>query len=112
VLTQLVAEEALQHRSLLDEQAHAIKVERARLHGALERMPAVQPFPSEANFILFRTAGAERVFNGLKERGVLVKNLHGSHAALQDCLRVTVGTPAENDRFLAALEDSLAVSRV
>lgn len=111
VLTQLVAEEALQHRSLLDEQAQAIKSERARLYQALERNPATQPFPSEANFILFRTASAERVFNGLKERGVLVKNLHGAHAALQDCLRVTVGTPSENDRFLAALEDSLAVTR-
>jgi histidinol-phosphate aminotransferase len=111
VLTQLVAEEALQHRSLLDEQAHAIKRERLRLHQALERIPATQPFPSEANFILFRIASAGRVFNGLKERGVLVKNLDGSHPALRDCLRVTVGTPAENDRFLAALQDASTVVR-
>jgi histidinol-phosphate aminotransferase len=111
VLTQLVAEEALQHRSLLDEQAQAIKSERTRLYEALQRIPAAQPFPSEANFILFRAGSAEQVFNALRERRVLVKNLHGSHPALQDCLRVTVGTPAENDRFLAALEDSVAALR-
>lgn len=111
VLTQLVAEEVLRHRVLLDEQAHAIRSERSRLYGALERMPDTTPFPSEANFILFRTPGAERVFLGLRERGVLVKNLHGSHPALESCLRVTVGTPAENERFLEALQDSLSLAR-
>jgi histidinol-phosphate aminotransferase len=107
VLTQLVAEEALQHRSLLDEQAKAIKAERTRVHGELQRMPGLQPFPSEANFILFRSRGADRAYNGLKARGVLVRNLHGSHPALAECLRVTVSTPEENDRFLTALRESL-----
>ena len=107
VLTQLVAEEVLQHRSLLDEQAEAIKRERARLYGELERVAGATPFPSEANFILFRTAAAERTFERLKQRGVLIRNLHGAHPALEGCLRVTVGTPAENDRFLSALRESL-----
>jgi histidinol-phosphate aminotransferase len=106
VLTQLVAEEALRHHPLLDEQAAAIKAERTRVHHELERMPGTQPFASDANFILFRTGAAERTFDGLKRRGVLVKNLHGSHPALAECLRVTVGTPEENDRFLAALRES------
>jgi histidinol-phosphate aminotransferase len=66
-------------------------------------MPAVTAYPSDANFILFRVAGAPRVFDGLKQHGVLVKNLHGSHPLLADCLRVTVGAPAENARFLQAL---------
>ena len=56
VLTQLVAEEALQHRSLLDEQAAAISAERARLYDELARdRRARRRFPSDANFILFRT---------------------------------------------------------
>ena len=107
VLTQLVAEQVLQHQVLLDEQAAAIKSERIRLFGELGRTPGVTPFPSDANFILFRTAGAGAVFDGLKQRGVLVKNLDGSHAALNECLRVTVGTAEENDSFLTALRASL-----
>ena len=107
VLTQLVAEEALQHCALLDEQAAAIRTERTRLYDALEREPLTTPFPSDANFILYRTGAAERTFNALKQHGVLIKNLHGSHPALAGCLRVTVGTSEENDRFLAALRDSL-----
>jgi histidinol-phosphate aminotransferase len=108
VLTQLVAEQVLAHREILNEQAAAIKTERTRLLGELQRTPGVTPFPSDANFILFRTGAAPLVFEGLKQRGVLVKNLHGSHAALDGCLRVTVGTPDENDRFLDALRASIA----
>ncbi len=108
VLTQLVAEEAFQHQGLLDEQASAIKAERTRLYAALEREPRTTPFPSDANFILFKTASAQATFDGLKRQGVLVKNLHGSHPALEGCLRVTVGTPDENDRFLEALHEALA----
>jgi histidinol-phosphate aminotransferase len=111
VLTQLVAEEVLQHRSLLDEQAAAIRTERARLHDELGRIPGTTPFPSAANFILFRTAAADSTFEGLKRRSVLVRNLHGSHPLLEGCLRVTVGTRDENDRFLTALRESLPASR-
>ena len=107
VLTQLVAEQVLRHETLLAQQAAAIKAERTRLSAELGGMPGVRPFPSDANFILFRTGAAERVFNDLKRQGVLIKNLHGSHPALVDCLRVTVGTPAENDRFLGALGTAL-----
>jgi histidinol-phosphate aminotransferase len=108
VLTQLVAEEALQHQELLHEQASAIKAERARLYAALEREARTTPFPTNANFILFKTPAAQAAFDGLKRRGVLIKNLHGSHPALDGCLRVTVGTADENDRFLAALSEALA----
>jgi histidinol-phosphate aminotransferase len=107
VLTQVVAEQALQHQSLLDEQAAAIRSERTRLFAELAKVPSTTPYQSEANFILFRTAAADRTFDGLKQRGVLVKNLHGSHPLLDQCLRVTVGMPHENDRFLGALRTSL-----
>jgi histidinol-phosphate aminotransferase len=108
VLTQLVAARVLEHGRLLEEQAAAIIGERARLFAALERTRGAAPFPSDANFILFRTRAAPAAFEGLKERGVLIKNLHGSHPSLEDCLRVTVGTREENDRFLAALGAVLA----
>ncbi|MGZ5138264.1 MAG: histidinol-phosphate transaminase [Burkholderiales bacterium] len=108
VLTQLVAEQVLQHQVLLDDQAETIKSERKRLHNQLERTPGITPFPSDANFILFRTEGADPIFNGLKHRGILVKNLHGAHSSLAGCLRVTVGTAEENDAFLGALRASLA----
>jgi histidinol-phosphate aminotransferase len=103
VLTQIVAERVLAHPDVLARQAAAIKAERTRLVGEMKDIPGVHPYPSDANFILFKTVGAARVFDGLRARGVLIKNLHGSHPALAECLRVTVGTPEENSRFLAAL---------
>jgi histidinol-phosphate aminotransferase len=107
VLTQIVAERVLAHHDVLAQQAAAIMAERTRLVGEMKHIPGVQPYPSAANFILFNTAGAERVFDGLKRRGVLIKNLHGSHPALVECLRVTVGTPEENSRFLDALQQTV-----
>ncbi len=103
VLSQLVAGEVLQHVDVLDAQAAEIRAQRARLTAELRGIPGVEAYASEANFILFRTANANAVFSGLKERGVLIKNLNGTHPLLNDCLRVTVGAPAENTQFLAAL---------
>ena len=106
-LTQLAAREVLQHETVLTEQAGAIKLERRRLLQELSALPGVTAYPSDANFILFRTTPAERVFDGLKQRGVLIKSLHGTHRLLADCLRVTVGTADENTAFLTALKQSL-----
>jgi histidinol-phosphate aminotransferase len=103
VLTQLVTEQVLQHQALLEAQAAAIRSERARVFDALQCMTETTAFASVANFILFRIADAQRVFDGLKARRVLVKNLHGSHPALENCLRVTIGTPEENEQFISAL---------
>jgi histidinol-phosphate aminotransferase len=103
VLTQLAAEKVLQHDALLEEQAAALRAGRAQLQADLRGIAGVTTFPSAANFILFRVARATAVFEKLKQRGVLIKNLDGSHPALADCLRVTVGTPDENARFIAAL---------
>ena len=110
VLTQIVAERVLAHPDVLARQATAIKTERARLAGEMQRIPGVEPYPSDANFILFKTAGADRVFDGLRRRGVLIKNLNGSHPALAQCLRVTVGAPEENSRFLDSLKQAVNAS--
>ena len=107
VLTQRIASLVLQHPDVLAGQAAAIREERERLLAALQMLPGVRAFPSDANFILFRVPRADAVFSGLRSRGVLIKNLNGSHVALADCLRVTVGTPEENDQFLSALQQSL-----
>jgi histidinol-phosphate aminotransferase len=72
-------------------------------------MPGVRAYPSKANFVLFRlpTAKGTIVFESLRQSGVLVKNLHGAHDALSDCLRVTVSTTSQNRVFLDALTASL-----
>jgi histidinol-phosphate aminotransferase len=108
-LTQASAALALRHRDPFDAQTAAIRAERSRLFSALASLDGVRPYPSEANFVLLKLTGgqADAVFAGLRERGVLVKNLNGAHPSLAECLRVTVGRPTENDAFIAALADQL-----
>ncbi len=111
VLTLAAADLMLEHMSILDSQAASLRSERAKLLGQLQGMPGVRAFESAANFILFRVKDAATVFAGLKQRGVLIKNLAGSHALLEGCLRVTVGTAAENETFVKALRASLNVGQ-
>ncbi len=108
-LTQASALFALEHKSVLDEQARQICTDRAKLAEALRGLDGIRSYGSEANFILFETppGEAERVFYSLKEQGVLIKNLNGAGGRLRDCLRVTVGKPQENRIFLQALEKAL-----
>lgn len=107
VLPQLVAAKLLEHHDVLLAQAESIRQERARMLAALNAVVGVRTYSSEANFILFRVAKATKIFEGLKQRGVLIKNLDGGHPALADCLRVTVGTKQENAQFLSALQDTI-----
>jgi len=107
VLTQLVAERLLAHVGVLEQQAAAIRGERARIQAELARMPGVTVFASDANFLLARLPDAVKAFAGMKQRGVLVKMLHGSHPLLEQCLRITVGTAEENTLCLAALRAAL-----
>jgi histidinol-phosphate aminotransferase len=107
VLPQLVAGKLLEHHDILLQQAEQIRRDRTELYGRLSEIPAVRVYPSEANFLLFRIANATAVFEGLKKRGVLIKNLNGGHPMLKDCLRVTVGTPEENRKFISALQETL-----
>ncbi len=110
VLTQASAEFALQHAEVLRLQTEQIKQDRSWLDQALRRIPGLTVYPSRANFILFRVPSgqASLIFEGLKSAGVLVKNLDKAGGLLSDCLRVTVGTPTENQAFIAALKPLLA----
>jgi len=103
-LTQAVAPLLLAERDLLAGQAATLKAERARLHAALAGLPGVEAFRTQTNFVLARVPDAPRWFDGLRQAGILVKNLHGAHPLLEHCLRITVGTPAENDALVAALK--------
>ncbi len=98
---------ALRYGTEMEARAALIAEERGRLAAALAALP-VETWPSDANFILFRplAMSADGVWKGLLERSVLVRNC-SSWAGLPGCLRVTVGTPSENNRFLEALEASL-----
>jgi histidinol-phosphate aminotransferase len=108
ILTQAATRFILERHQVLDRQTATIRQERTRLFGALEVLEGFTPCPSEANFILVRTRSGEAgaVFERLKQGGVLVKNLHGSHPLLEDCLRFTVGAPEENQKLLSLLRDS------
>ena len=98
---------ALEHADVFAQQATVIRAERVRLMAALVAMPGVTPFPSEANMLLVRLPDARKAFEGLKARGVLVKNVSKMHPLLGNCLRLTVGTPDENTQLIAALQASL-----
>jgi len=93
----------LEHFHVFEEQAEKICQERRRLAVILARMAHVDTYPSQANFILLRVANANVVFEALKQKGILVKNMHTAGGLLENCLRVTIGLPEENDQFVKSL---------
>jgi histidinol-phosphate aminotransferase len=98
---------ALEHADVFAQQAEVIKSERERLQAALATMPGAKAYPSQANMILVRVNDSAAVFAALKARGILIKNVAGMHRLLANCIRLTVGLPAENDALIAALADIL-----
>lgn len=106
-LSQAAARFALSKREAIEAQIKQIIGERDRLFEALAHTSGIEVFPSEANFLLFRTkVNVSSILWGLLEEGVLIRDL--SHMeGLKNCLRVTVGTPEENDLFLEALRKVL-----
>ena len=90
------------HADRLRARIAAIVEERVRLEKALAEVPGLTVFPSRANHILVKHAEANALWTKLVERGVLVRNFD-KPGPLKGCLRVTVGTPAENDLLLEAL---------
>ncbi len=106
VLTQLSAEFALRHGEVFERQTRLLRQQREHLLSALAAMAGVEPYPSRANFILFRVPSGQAgaVFEQLRQAGILIKKLDGAGPLLKDCLRVTVGTEQENAAFLRALE--------
>jgi histidinol-phosphate aminotransferase len=104
-LSQAVAEASLRGNALRGP-VRAIISERARLYNALLNIPGVRPYPSEANFIFLKVQDADAVYQELLRRGVLVRNMN---TAVRGALRVTIGTPEENDLFIDALKKTMGV---
>jgi histidinol-phosphate aminotransferase len=105
-LTQAAGLSALRYRHDMEQRVALIAEERGRLAVGLSDL-GVETWPSDANFILFRPdRPAGEVWQGLLDRSVLVRDCSG-WPYLEGCLRVTVGTPTENDAFLEALKECL-----
>ena len=98
---------ALEHEAVFAGQAKQLREERAGIQSALARLPGVKSWPSDANMVLVRVPDAQKTFEGMKARGVLVKNVSKMHLLLANCLRLTVGTSGENAQMMAALQASL-----
>jgi histidinol-phosphate aminotransferase len=105
-LTQQAGLSVLRYHDEMDQHVKTITAERDRLIGELARLD-LEVWPSEANFILFRPRAIEAVelWKRLLARSILIRDC-SSWRSLKGCLRVTIGTPEENDRFLEALKES------
>jgi histidinol-phosphate aminotransferase len=107
VPTQVAGTVALRFTGEMSDRVASIMAERDRVGAALAAVDGVEAFPSGANFILFRTRDGQATWERLLEAGVLVRNF-ARWPRLDNCLRVTIGRPEENDAFLAALKEVLA----
>ena len=106
--TQAAAIAAIEEHAVLEEMVRRLVEERERLLARLEDLPGVRAWPSKANFFLLEllAASPKAVFESLYRRGVLVRDV-SSYPMLSRCLRVSVGTPEENETFLHALGAAL-----
>jgi histidinol-phosphate aminotransferase len=109
-MKQLAGLVALEQESSFLEHRERLAAERDRVVAALRSRGDVEVFDSAANFVLVRTAVPD-LFQRLLDRGVLVRDF-SSKPRLAGCLRVTIGTAAENDAYLAALDAALAVATI
>ena len=104
VLNSVTAEVILEHPELMELRVEEVKTERDRMFVALQTHPSWVAYKSAANYILIRTPDAARVHKQLLMRGILVRR-QDAYIGLEGCIRVSIGTPAENDAFIAAAKD-------
>jgi histidinol-phosphate aminotransferase len=104
VVSEAITATALERRDIRDRNVAAIVSERERVAAEMNTIAAIRVFPSAANFIAFRTADAKRIFDELWQRGVLVRDV-SAYPRMENCLRVSIGSREQNDRFLAALKE-------
>lgn len=109
-ISQAIAETVYENRATFEPGIREIIEERTRLIGELRLLPETKVFPSDANYILFRLEGAGKVWEALYDRGILVRDFSGSEH-LENCLRVSVGSPEENTAFMTALKEVLVERR-
>ncbi|MDX8395170.1 MAG: histidinol-phosphate transaminase [Mariprofundaceae bacterium] len=104
-LTQISADYLLDHADVFEQQTQDICKERSRVSTALMTLPDVTLFPSQANFVLIRVKDADAIFEALKEKNILIKNMNPQGDLLANCLRITIGTQEENDTLLSTLKE-------
>ncbi|MEW6068660.1 MAG: histidinol-phosphate transaminase [Nitrospirota bacterium] len=101
-LSQAIATAVLSDLKTLKSCIKSIISERERLYKEMTKIKGITPYPSEANFVLFRTKEPDIIYNSLLKKGILIRNMKG---VVEGCLRVTVGVPEENRMFLDILKD-------
>ncbi len=105
VLSQHTVEFALRHYEVFEQQCSQILEDREVLYQRLLQVNALQVWPSDANFLLCRVLNADApgLVEELRQHGILIRLLHGSDPLLENCVRISVGTPNENQQLLDAL---------
>ncbi len=104
IISEAAAILALENRQLRDLYVALVRDERERLSAGMRRIQVIEVFPSRANFIAFRAQSAKRMFEGLCARGILIRDI-SSYPGLANCLRVSIGSPEQNNAFLKALKE-------
>ncbi len=102
--SQTIAAACLKNKKTLNSYISKVVSERDRLFTELSKIKNIKPYPTEANFILFKTKNPDKVYTKLLKQSILIKNLNN---VIRGCLRVTIGTVQENSIFLKALKKSL-----
>ena len=109
ILTQQQALEILKSKDLVADWINLILAERSKMVEALEALPDCQKvYPSDANFVLAKINNATALYNALVDRGIIVRN-RSKVRLCNDCLRITIGTPAENEALLSALKELTSI---
>lgn len=99
-LSLATAKFAMQHVEVIHDTVLKLKDERERVFAELSKLGRLKAFPSEANFITVRVPDALELFETLKQNKILIKKLHGAHPLLDQCVRLTIGSPEQNDAVL------------
>jgi len=106
-LTQGVANVVLDDLSFVRENVQLITKGKERVYNSIKNLSGVEAFSSDANFILFRVKDADKTFKELIDKGVLIRNFN-SPGRLENCLRVTIGKPEENEAFIEVLSQIIS----
>ena len=106
-ISEMAATIALENRALRDANVQRIVGERERVVAAMGAIPRITLFPTRANFVTFRAErNSKEIFEALFARGILVRDV-SAYPRLANCLRISIGSPEQNDRMLAALKESV-----
>jgi histidinol-phosphate aminotransferase len=106
-ISEMAATIALENRAVRDANVQRIVGERERVAAAMREIARIKTFPTRANFVTFRAErSSKEIFEALFARGILVRDVSG-YPRLANCLRISIGTPEQNDRMLIALRESV-----